>query len=234
MDFLTSFLKGNFMKEENAIVKKGTDAAFEMFEALGQVVGVYVNKHLKNLPEVMMQLMHQLQQVETKQQQFQYDINSLKQQLEVMTSMNNLLENAGKTNHLLSKQHYDEHIIQPLTRSVLPVFDIIEDAGRRCEKDPKTADIFDALLSQLQQFLAVYDVKVIRHSTNDKFDPRQMKPIKWIPTPNREQDGLVAQSMQIGFGFSNERMLRLETVALFKYQQTEIQPNNLNQGAEQC
>ena len=144
--------------------------------------------------------------------------------------MNSLLENAGKINHLLSQQHYDDHIIQPIVRSVFPLFDIIEDA-RKCYDNSR---IFDALLCQLRQFLAVYNVKVIKHSINDKFDPKLMKPIKWLPTADQLQDGLVAESMQIGFCLNSERILRLETVALFKCQPSEINSINLNQGAEQC
>ena len=77
-------------------------------------------------------------------------------------------------------------------------------------------------------------MNIIKHKINDKFDPKQMRPIEWAITEDSRQDGLVAESMQAGFCQKNERMLRLETVSLFKYRHFEIEPINLNQGAEQC
>ena len=181
-----------------------------------------------------MQLLHQANKIETKQQQSVYDFESIKQQLENRASVSKLLENASEMNHLLAKQHYDEHVIQPMVRSLFPVLDLIEDARKHWSSSQQVTELFDAVWSQMEQFMAVYDVHVIKHGTNDKFNPQTMKPVKCIAIGDSQIDGCVAESLQVGFKFGKERMLRLETVSLFKFQPSQTKTIKLNERAEKC
>jgi len=220
------------MKEnESAILQKsdpqqGTDAALQLSQALQQLVGASMKNCLQNMPEQIMQLSHQVHKIETKQQQSVYNFESIQQQLENLASVNKLLENASKTNHLLGKQHYDEHIIQPIVRSLFPVLDLVEDAQKHWSNSQQITELFNVVWSQMEQFMANYDVHIIKHDINDKFNLQTMKPVKWIPIEDSQLDGCVAESLQIGFQFGKERMLRLETVSLFKFQPS--QTNTIN------
>lgn len=216
------------------VSQTSSDAALQLFRALQYLVDTTMGNCLQNMPEQIIQLAHQMHQIETKQQQSLYDFESVRKQLGNLASVNKLLENASETNHLLGKQHYDEHVIQPMLRSLFPVFDLIEDARRHRSISQQAADFANAVWSQLEQFLKTYDVDVIRHYPNDRFDPQVMKPITWVPVENKRLDGRVAESLQIGFRFTKGRILRLETVALFGHQPSRKNMVTLNERTEQC
>ncbi len=220
--------------QHGGVPQTGSDAALQLLQALQYLVDSSMRNCLENMPEQIIQLAHQMHQIETKQQQALYDFESVKKQLGNLASVNKLLENASETNHLLGKQHYDEHVIQPMLRSLFPVFDLIEDARRHRSISEQVADFSKAVWSQLEQFLKIYDVDLIRHRPKDRFDPQIMKPIRWIPVENSRLDGRVAESLQIGFRLSKERILRLETVALFGHQPSQKNMVTLNERKEQC
>lgn len=198
-------------------------------EALGQLLEASSQRCHEGMVEQTMPLLYQVEQITTSQQRFTRQLQVIGKQLEVLGANSQLLENASKTNQLLGRQHYDEHVIQPLLRSIFPVFDLIQDARKHWgqEKEPidqGTIDVIDAVWSQLQQFLATYDVHLIQHQFGEVFDPRQMKPVKWVLTTDQTVDGRVFESLQPGFQMSQGQMLRHETVSLLKYQS----PSNNN------
>jgi len=208
--------------KENCNFSRGPDQpdpAVLLIEALQQLIEMLNDKNSQKISEHTMPMLYQVGQIETKQQQSIYHLESIRKQLEVLISNNKLLENASSSNQVLSKQHYDEHVIEPMVRSLFPVFDIIEDAAKpwNNSNEKMNMDFIRAVLTQLTQFLVNYDVHIIRHNSDAEFNPLVMKPIKWVLTDKKELDGLVAESMQIGFRFGQEKVLRLECVSLFKY-----------------
>ena len=155
--------------------------------------------------------------------------------MENTVSVSNLLEKAGETNLLLGKQHYQEHIIEPMLRSLFPVFDIIADSRRHHDNSAgNTTSLTDSIYSQLRQFIANYDIEIIEHSSGDSFNPKTMKPIKWEITSQEHLEKSVAQSLQVGFRTGQTRILRPETVSLFKYQPSKTNSVNLNERTEKC
>jgi molecular chaperone GrpE (heat shock protein) len=220
------------MKENNDITKEGTDAVLHLLRVFQQISDTSVKNCIQDLPGQIVNLSNQVSQAETKQQQSLYDIESIKQQLENMASTNILLENASKTVQLLGKQHYDEHVIEPLARSLFPVFDLIADANKHWSSSEQVIELLNVIWTQMAQFLAFYDIHVITHNAKKKFNPQTMKPLTWIPVDNKKLDGLVAESLQIGFQIGNARMLRLETVSLFKYQPSKTNSITLNERTE--
>ena len=176
----------------------------------------------------------QLAKVETQQKQLNFRLDSIEKVLSNLSSHKKLLENASQTNLLLGKQHYDEHIIKPVVRSLFPVFDHIEDARRHWSHSSQTTELLGAISSQLEQFLATYDVHVIQHQADNKFDPKIMKPIKLIPTEDGQLNDHIAESLKVGFRLGTERMLRLEMVTLFKHQPSQTNTINPNERAEKC
>ena len=211
--------------------------AILLIQALQQLIEMLNDHNSQKIAEHTMPMLYQMRQIETKQQQAVYHLEAVKRQLEVLVSNNKLLENASSTNQLLGRQHYQDHIIQPIIRSVFPVFDIIEDTRKFWNSsgeqvDNRILDFINAVWTQLQQFLVNYDVHIIRHNPNDKFDPQITKPVKWTFTDKRKLDGRVAESLQIGFRFGQDKVLRLESVSLYKYRASQTETITLNERNE--
>ena len=221
------------MKEESDIMKQGSDAVLQLFQVLQQLMGTSMSNCLQNMPEQIVKLSNQLSQAETKQQQSLYDLESVKQQLEKLASTNKLLENASETNHLLGKEHYNQHIIEPMIRSLFSIFDLIMDFRKHhSDLNSKEMGLMLSVYSQIQQFIANYGIEIIKHTTGDSYNPKTMKAIKWEITSEEHLEKSVARSLQIGFRSGQTRILRMETVSLFKYQPSETNSITLNERTE--
>ena len=220
------------MNEDNDITKEGAEAIMLFMRTFQQIIVASVKSELKDINNQVTNLSNQLSQAETKQKQTFFDLESVKFQIEKMASTSKLLENAGQTIELLGKQHYQQYIIEPLARSLFPVFDLISDANKHWKSSDQVIELLNVIWSQMAEFLAVYDIHVINHDAKDEFNPQTMKPVAWVPVNNKILDGSIAESLQTGFRFGNERMLRLETVSLFKYQPSETKLITLNERTE--
>ncbi|MBI9019456.1 MAG: hypothetical protein JEZ07_19580 [Phycisphaerae bacterium] len=214
--------------------KQETNSALQLFTILQQLCKPVLPENLFLIPEQLMGLSHLLSQIDTHQQKLLNSGNAVKSQLENLTANNALLASASKANAVLSSQHYDDHIIIPMVRSLFPVLDLIIDAQRHWVSSQQITDLLDAIWVQFQQFLDIYDIHIISNSCNDQFNPQTTKPIKWIGTDDKPLDGLIAESLRVGFQLGTNRMLRFETVSLFKYQPNEFQTIILNERTEQC
>lgn len=221
-------------KESATQQHQASDAALQLAEAFQKLMEESTVDRLKEVSGQIVCLSNQVCQVERKQEQSLYDFESVKQQLDNLTSTNQLLENAGKTNLLLGKQHYDEHIIEPMLRSLFPVFDLIADCRKHHSNfSPKTIGLMDSIYSQLQQFIATYEIEIIEHAPGDRFDPKTMRPIQWEISSEKHLENAIAQSLQIGFRTGLTRILRMETVSLFKYEPSKTNTNTFMERTEQ-
>lgn len=221
------------MKEESNITQQGNDTALQLFHILQQLIGTSISNCIQDMPEQIAKLSSQVNQTETKQQQSLYDLESVKQQLDKLASVNKLLENASETNQLLSQEHYNQHIVEPMVRSLFSIFDLITDSHEHhSDLNGKEMGLMYSVYSQLQQFLSNYGVEIIKHATGDSFDPKTMSPIKWETTSEKHIEKSVARSLQVGFKSGQNRVLRMETVSLFKYQPSETNSVTLNERIE--
>ncbi len=209
----------------------------EQFDTAAMVLGQALLRFLersnsriaKKVLESLIPMASQLTKVETQQKQLNFQLGSIEKVLGNLSSHSKLLENASQTNHILSKQHYENHIIQPMVRSLFPVIDIIEDACKswkngQGQATPSQIELLEAIKVQLEQFLQNYGIEVVRHRPNSQFNPQLMKPVSRVSTSNKELDGLVARSLQIGFRWNQQRLLRPESVSIYKFAQTHINP----------
>lgn len=159
---------------------------------------------------------------ETQNKKTAYELEAIKKQMDILGTNNKLLENANETNRLLGSHFYDEHIIQPMVRSLFPMVDFIDGAKEKFASDlPRyqlAIQYLTAIQSQLEQFLASYGIERFSHNTEKPFNPKIMKPLKIIFTNDANLNGLIAESLQCGFKMQ-ERILRLETISLYKYQE---------------
>lgn len=223
------------MNEENDIQQEEvSDAALQLAQAFQELMEEHASDFPEEVSEQIVHLSNQISQVESKQQQSLHHFESIRQLLENTISVNKLLEKAGEANFLLGEQHYEEHIIEPMLRSLFPIFDLIADSRRhQGHYGCNTTSLMDSIYSQLLQFLANYGIEIFEHSPGDSSDHKSMKPIKWEATSEKHLENLVAQSLQAGFRFGKARILRMEIVSLFKYQPSETNSVNLNERVEE-
>ena len=188
-----------------------------------------------NLP-----VLSQLGQIETCQQQMAYHFEAQTKQLENLCSLKDLLEQECQSRRILTEQHYEDNIIQPMVKILAPIVDMVDDAQKALSSDPDQtghnfSDLNDAVYTQLKQFLNSYGIENVRHRPKARFDPHLMKPVKIVPTPDRNLDGCVAQSLLTGLILSQcKRLLRPESVSLYRYEADKKSENlTLDERSEQ-
>jgi molecular chaperone GrpE (heat shock protein) len=194
---------------------------------LEKQVNAITSEHQENakwLSSQLIELQGKVGQVSSCQQQLVYSQEAVEKQLTSVLQQIKLLENAASENHLLSQQHYQKHIIEPMVRSLFPVLDMIEDIKRSSQqpeypKDSAISEVIDCVGEYIRQFLASYGIDSIEHEYGAAFEPQVMKPVKLILTEKVNLDRRVAKCLQAGFRLKDTEVLRLESVALFKYQE---------------
>ena len=185
------------------------------------------NRVADSIRERLIPLSSQVAQIEVQQKKSAFHMDSIEKTINNLSSHSKLLENASQTNLLLGKQHYEDHIIQPMARSLFAVIDLVEDARKprkdnNCQAGQDQVELIEAIRVQLEQFLQNYGVEVIRHQPNTQFSRQLMKPVSRVSTTDKRLDGLVAKSLQIGFRWNQQRLLRPESVSIYKYVQANI------------
>jgi molecular chaperone GrpE (heat shock protein) len=191
-------------------------ATLQIALALDQLIKTQ-NKPIENVAEHLLQIENNITK---NQQQNQIQLTNLNQQLKNLESAQTLIETINETNRKLSDQFYDEQIIQPMTRSLFPLLDFTNNVKESLKENTPRYQLalqyITAIQTQLDQFLINFGIERFHHKTEEPFNPKIMKPLKSIITNDKHLNGLVAESLLCGFK-KQERVLRLETVSLFKY-----------------
>ncbi len=215
-------MKEKDVTQHDGISPPGGDVVSLFSQALRQLMETSAKNCLQNLPEQVMNLSHQVHQIETKQQQFLFDFAAVKGYVEKLASTNQLLENADKMNYVLSAQHYEERIIEPMVRSLFVVIDLIEDVQRSSPAGNSQGETFNAVKAQLLQFFASYGIEIVHHDHGSPFNPQFMKPVSMVPTQDNKLKNCIAQSLQSGFVWNRKRLLRPESVSLYKFENVNV------------
>ena len=181
------------------------------------------------LQDITEKLLHLEAKVAQNHQQSQGQFASLAQQLKNLESIKALLESVSDANRRLSEQFYDEQVIEPMARSLFPLVDFTIRAGHALEKDTSRYQLafqyFAAIQTQLDQFLINFGIERFQHRAEEPFNPKVMKPVKIVQTCDKSLIGLVAESLLCGFR-KQDRILRAETVSLFKREDTSVEERN--------
>lgn len=209
------------MEQEKEVMKENRDVGEKLSSALAELMSRSVNDSIGNLPEKLMQLDHELHKVQIRQQQFSYDLEAIKRSLEKLSANNTLLENASRANQCLTNDHYSQHIIEPMACSLFAIIDLIEDAQSSSPDQPGN-ELCNSVKTQLLQFLAGYGIEVIRHKQGCEFNRKLMNPINTVSTQDKNLDGRVAKSLLSGFRWKDQKLLRAESVSLYKFENVNV------------
>jgi len=137
------------------------------------------------------------------------------QALEAFYRKQSCMEEASRQQTLLSQQHYDRHVVEPLTRRVFPLIDMLSDASKN--NDGQHLDILEAIQADLHELLAGYGVEPIFVSVGDIFDAKTMQPVHFVPTHRVTKDKTVEFMVRPGFR-REERVLRVAMVGLYRFE----------------
>ena len=209
------------MEQEKQITQENLDVGEKLSSALAELMSRSVNDSISGLPEKLMQLDHELHKVQIRQQQFAYNFEAIKQSLEKLSANNTLLENASRANQCLTNEHYSQHIIEPMACSLFAIIDLIEDAQSSSPYQSGN-ELGDAIKTQLLQFLTGYGIEVIRHKEGCEFDRKLMNPVNTVSTQDKNLDGRVAKSLLSGFRWKDQKLLRAESVSLYKFENVNV------------
>jgi molecular chaperone GrpE (heat shock protein) len=203
------------------------EAAALLGHALEVVIGSMTAKALGPLEEQARRLQLQLSKLHDELRPIRDAQQAMAAKLEGIIAQNRLLERASEEHARLSQEHYQEHIIAPMVRLLLPVVDALEETAKQdpChDQSPGEAavsSVIEQIGTYLTQFLSSYGIEQVRHQPGAVFDPKLMKPIRFITSGRKELTGRVAASMQMGFRQGIDRVLRFESVALYHYPSEE-------------
>lgn len=175
-----------------------------------------------NVKDVNAQLSSQVVQHGTAQKQNMYMLDAAIKQLAAIASHIHTLESALRENRTLTDAYYQEHVIDPMIATLLPVFDLIDDARNSWLEsaflvNSHVNELLDGIHTQLVQFLQIYGIEMLRHNPAVHFDPQIMRPAKIVEITSVELDFCIAKSLQAGFRtIKSKRLLRAESVILYK------------------
>lgn len=195
--------------------------AAKLVETLGEIVAVIGDSLAEGAAA---RVGGMLPDFDAQQKRTAYQLEAIGRQVEGLSANARVLEDVSQANRMLGSEFYEERIIQPMVRGLFPIVDLLHDGMKKLEskqsRAKSTLRYLSALQVQVEQFLGTYGMETVSHETGDTFDPKTMKPLKQHPTDDPDLDGLVAESLQCGFRIS-ERVLRLETVSLFRFENSE-------------
>ena len=180
---------------------------------------------LEQLDDKLAPLRTKTSKIEAGQQQIGYSLERISERIEQLRAESQLLENASQEKQLLTHEYYENHIFLPMVRSLIPIFDFVEDARNGTPSsgnaEERIQKITEGVSIQLVQFLSVHGVEPIQHKIGARFDPSEMRPVKTETTHDKRLDNRVAKSLRTGFRGQQQRLLRPESVALYKYRESK-------------
>lgn len=149
--------------------------------------------------------------------------------VEALYGKQDCLEQTSRQQTLLSEQHYQQHVIEPLVRRVFPLIDMLLEtaSGSNGEQFPNAqTDLLEALRVELYELLAGYGIELIRATTGSPFEGKIMKPVRFVPTPRARKDKKIESVVRPGFR-RGERILRPVMVAVYRFEDSKQISNNL-------
>lgn len=140
-----------------------------------------------------------------------------------LVSQSQLLEKASQERRQLSQEHYQHHVIEPMVRLLFPIVDVLEKAkGIKGANSIYIDKVQWAAIEQIQvyvnQFLGAHDITIVKSRSGARFNPKIMKPVQCVACRDSDRDSCVVESLQSGFIHGTGRVLRFESVALYRYQ----------------
>jgi molecular chaperone GrpE (heat shock protein) len=115
----------------------------------------------------------------------------------------------------LMDHHYDEHVIMPLVRHLIPMYDAVTDGMRDWQtvdaKHDVGAGVLIAARAQVMALLACYGVEPVQEGNGSSFDPALMEVMHTNGEARIKAPWFVVRTIRCGFR-RGPRMLRYQLV----------------------
>ena len=142
------------------------------------------------------------------------------QALDAFYQGQNCMEEASRQQTLLSEQHYDRHIIEPLARRIFPLIDLLSENISRCPGGSSSSDTFEAVKAELIDLLANYGVEPVEVVSGSAFDAKIMQPVSFTDTDKLKKNMTIKAVVRLGFR-RDERIVRPVMVDVYRFEKSE-------------
>jgi molecular chaperone GrpE (heat shock protein) len=192
-------------------------------QCLGEIVNNAALAASREVASQTASLQSSLEKLVTALEETQKSQRMLDSRVQELVARSQLLERASQERAVLSEEHHQHHVIEPMIRLLFPVIDVLDKAKGVKGKDNVLVDRAQwAVVEQIQiymnQFLSAHSVTVVRSQSGAPLNPKVMKPVQFVACQNIGQNSRVAKSLQAGFVQGTGRVLRFESVALYRYE----------------
>jgi molecular chaperone GrpE (heat shock protein) len=159
---------------------------------------------------------HQAEEIRQQVSQCVQSVQDVARCVEQLYQRQECLENAGRQQAMLTEQHYENHVIEPLARQLFPIVDLTEralsvGAGGQCS----CHDVLEATRSQTLELLAYYSIAPFLATLGCPLDAKIMYPAEMRPTADPSADRTIAANIRCGFR-RGQRILRPLHVAIYR------------------
>lgn len=201
-----------------------TEAEAQAFQAIRRLFAV--PQSLEQLAQEVVEQGGRLSRIEEAQGLYGSSVRELEgshrrqaQALEAFYQQQSCMEEASRQQTLLSQQHFDRHIIEPLARRIFPLIDMISEhiSGSRNHANP--SDAFEAAKAELVDLLESYGVELVHVVAGSDFDATTMKPVSFTHTNQPHMNRIVKTVVRPGFR-RDERVLRSAMVDLYRFEES--------------
>ncbi len=158
-------------------------------------------------------------------------VRKINSDMEAFYQRQNCMEQASERLTLLSQEHYQQHVLDPLARRILQLLDTVDEAsskGGAQQGNNEESDICRAFRANLLELLANYGIEQISADQGSVFDPKVMRPVRFAPTDCGQRDKTVESVVRHGY-VSDSRVLRPAMVSIYRFDDSERISDNPQQ-----
>ena len=148
------------------------------------------------------------------------ELTQMRAALEALVDKQEVLEHASRQQAVLSQEHFDIHVLEPVARALFELLDFA-DQFADCDASPMRSDSFRVFGSKISSVLSALGLRCLGVTRGDAFDPHLMRIVsKSRLCPDARAHLLVAAVSRRGFR-RGDRILRPADVELFEFRSAE-------------
>jgi len=147
---------------------------------------------------------------------------SVARQAQIIGEQQVCLNRASEQENALTERFFENNVIEPMVRQLLPVLDVIDEVLWTTDEvshSSKHQNLLETVHRQLEEFLATYNIQSTRSMPGDRFNAWCMQPVDAVATADQEDIGRIVASHRRGY-CREDHCLRHEQVVVYRYHET--------------
>ena len=185
-------------------------------------LGIVLTEEFERLllmPKQLDTVSRELQEIKDQQRELleelksnRHDLARLSGSFQELSVRDDTLTHASRQCELLSEEHYQQHVIEPLARGLIAALDILRDANDSSPSE-SAYPLVEGLRAQLESLLGQFGIEPIDVRIGAPFDPRLMKPLARVPALDASEQNTIREVRQVGF-CRGDRVIRPASVVI--------------------